>query len=595
MTPPVTALAFAFTITTSAAAADIFDYIIVGAGTSGLVVANRLSEDPSVSVAVIEPGNDERDNVNVTGTDKFMQAFGTAIDWSYKTTPQLNADGRVFDLHQGKAWGGTSTINGMTYIRGNVAEFDAWEMLGNPGWNWAGLFPYFKKSERYIVPGESQLAAGATYEARYHGNDGPLHVGYPPGLRNGSFAPPITQTWTALSLPHNPDLNGGDVRGFSIGPQTLDPGRNIRWDAARAYYHPVEHRRNLKMIRGTVKRISWAKRKQSGKLIATGVGVLDDEGKTTAVRARKEVIVSAGALRTPLVLEASGIGNPRILRALGIEPRVNLPGVGENLVEQPSHLLFFAGALEPSASAYHTYVTAADLFGDNLGAVKETVRANLGKWARAAVESSEQGSLEVEALEKLLRIQHNLIFERNVTVGEILTVTGIPGDASLASNYWILHPFSRGNVHLRSLDDINDPAIDLRIFLADFDVSVLTAVGRFAKKFWFTEPVKTQAGVTGPPVVSGITPLPNNATDAQWDAHLRETIAANSHPVGTASMMPRELGGVVDPELRVYGTANVRIVDASVLPSQISGHLTAALYAVSERASDIIRKTRRHH
>ena len=227
----------------------------------------------SISVAVIEPGTDQRNNANVTGTDKFMRAFGTAIDWSYKSVSQPNAGGREFDLHQGKAWGGTSTINGelppedgvlpdrprgesdtcwhvgMTYIRGNVAEYDAWEALGNPGWNWASLFPCFKKSEQYTIRTDSQLAAGATYEARNHSTSRPLHVGYPAGLQNGSFATPIIEAWTTLSVPHNPDLNGSDVRGFSIGPQTLNPKLDVRWDAALAYYHPVERRRNLKILK----------------------------------------------------------------------------------------------------------------------------------------------------------------------------------------------------------------------------------------------------------------------------------------------------------------------------------------------------------
>ncbi|KAG7284608.1 hypothetical protein NEMBOFW57_009213 [Staphylotrichum longicolle] len=305
--------ALAHTVGRSAAGAvDSFDYIIVGAGTSGLVVANRLSEDPSVTVAVIEPGTDQRDNINVTSTTAFGNSFGTAIDWAYSTTKQHEAGNKELPLHAGKAWGGTSTINGMTYIRGNVAEFDAWERLGNPGWNWAALLPYFKKSERYHIPTESQLAAGATFESRYHGFDGPLHVGYIPALENGSYAPLVIDTWEGLSVAHNPDLNSGSVRGFGMGPQTLDTGSNVRWDAARAYYHPVEQRSNLRILKGTVKRITWARQKgKKGTLVANGAEVLNEKGKSTILAAKKEVVVSAGALRTPLVLEASGIGNPR--------------------------------------------------------------------------------------------------------------------------------------------------------------------------------------------------------------------------------------------------------------------------------------------
>ncbi len=200
----------------------------------------------------------------------------------------------------------------MTYIRGNVAEFDAWEKLGNPGWNWNALFPYFKKSEQYNIPTDTELAAGATYQRQYHGFDGPLHVGYIPALENGSYAPLVIDTWKGLSVSHNPDLNSGNVRGFGMGPQTLDPTRNQRWDAARAYYHPAETRSNLRIIQGTVKRIAWAgDRGRKGGLVAEGVEVLTGGKKPIILRAKREVIVSAGSLRTPLVLEASGVGNPR--------------------------------------------------------------------------------------------------------------------------------------------------------------------------------------------------------------------------------------------------------------------------------------------
>ena len=205
----------------------------------------------------------------------------------------------------------------MTYIRGDTAQFDAWEDLGNPGWNWANLFPYFKKSEKYTIPSNTQLAAGATFEYQYHGFDGHVHVGYPLALVNGSYAPTVIETWEGLSLPHNPDLNSGNVRGFSMGPQTLDQKLNIRWDAARAYYYPVEERRNLKIIQGTVKRITWAPEKCKGSpcndnlLVADGVEFLTSDGVVDVVTASKEVVISAGTVRTPLVLESSGIGNPR--------------------------------------------------------------------------------------------------------------------------------------------------------------------------------------------------------------------------------------------------------------------------------------------
>ena len=188
--------------------------------------------------------------------------------------------------------------------------------------------------------------------------------------------------------------------------------------------------------------------------------------------------------------------------------------MGENLVEQPSHFLIFSGDLPTAWSAYHAYVTAADIFGARTAAVEAETRAKIPKYARAAADASGPGSLDVRAVEKLLQTQHDLIFKHNATAAEILIA--IAGGGILASNYWTLFPLSRGSVHLKSVDNINEPLINPRIFLADFDLTTLTAAGRFVEKFWYSEPMKSRAGVTGP------TGLPNNATDAEWHALLRD-------------------------------------------------------------------------
>lgn len=203
----------------------------------------------------------------------------------------------------------------------------------------------------------------------------------------------------------------------------------------------------------------------------------------------------------------------RILKSLGVETQISLPGVGENLVEQPSHFLSFSANLPIAWSAYHAYVTASDIFGANTSAVEAETRANIPNYARAAAEASGAGSVNVRAVEKLLQVQHELIFKHNATVAEILI--SIYGGGF--SNYWTLFPFSRGSVHLKSLDHINQPMVDPRIFLADFDLFTLTAAGKFTTRFWFSEPMKTQASVTGP------VGLPNNATDEEWHANLRDT------------------------------------------------------------------------
>ena len=545
------------------------DYIIVGAGTAGLVIANRLSEDSAVTVTVVEPGTDQRNNPNVTDPTAFSLAFGTPIDWQYKTTAQPGVGDRELQIHQGKAWGGTSTINGelrhqgfpteaevlksffipgMTYIRGEVAQFDAWEKLGNQGWNWDALVPYYIKSEQYIAPSETQIAAGATYQEKYHGFEGPLHVSYIPDLVNGNFSEPVIQSWESLSMPHNPDLNSGHPRGLGMGPQTLDPAMDRRWDAAQAYYYPVEDRPNLKIVQGTVSRVLWeeddSKRRPRDEdlVVASGVEFLTGDGEKVVLNANKEVILSAGAIRTPQVLESSGVGNPRfgaeippitkprenvltdvtfleirILKSLGIETKVDLPSVGENVGEQANHVIGYTGELGAAWSAYHTFLTAPDIFGSDFDAVKQSTLASLSEWAQATVDASGDDALNVTAVEKLMRVQYELIFEKHLTFAEILTVI-IP--ESHASNYWVLLPFSRGSVHLGSADEINNPLIDPRFFRSGIDLSATVATGKMVQKFWLSESINKFLTERTQP---SLEVLPEDATDEQWEVFTQGT------------------------------------------------------------------------
>lgn len=300
-----------------------FDYIIAGGGTCGLLLANRLSADPNITVAVIEPGQDVRNDPNVTDPAKFLSEpfFNTPIDWAYLTVPQTGAANRTLQLHSGKALGGSSTINGMTYIRADAAEIDAWEALGSKGWNWETLLPYYKRVEKFTRPTEVQVAVGASYEAEFHGEHGLLHVGNLYTLPNGSFYEVARDTWGSLGYPVNADVNSGDTRGFDVYPNTVDRDANLRWDAARAYYYPVENRTNLKVLRGTVGKLTWDSQYRSEEKAASGVEFVDANNNSIAIEVSKEVILSAGALRTPLILEASGVGNSRSVAMLLIPIR----------------------------------------------------------------------------------------------------------------------------------------------------------------------------------------------------------------------------------------------------------------------------------
>lgn len=199
----------------------------------------------------------------------------------------------------------------MTYVRAQKPQIDSWETIGNEGWSWDDLLPYYKKSENFTIPTPAETLAGASYDASYHGRGGPLSVGYSYDLLNGSFHSIVQDTWANLGIPLNNDSNGGDVRGFSVWPSTLDSATNIREDAARAYYYPIKNRTNLHIFLNTAaNKIEWGD-SVSGKAVAKGVQITRSNGSVEILKASKEVIVSAGSLRTPAILELSGIGNPK--------------------------------------------------------------------------------------------------------------------------------------------------------------------------------------------------------------------------------------------------------------------------------------------
>ncbi|KAI9370551.1 hypothetical protein BJX61DRAFT_87002 [Aspergillus egyptiacus] len=581
----IAALAWTLCINPVLSGPDRFDFVIVGGGTAGLAVANRLSEISDITVAVIEAGKDEGTNPNVTRVDEFGGGLGfsTSVDWLYQTTEQVYARGRQLEYHQGKAWGGTSTINGMTYIRAEDVQIDAWETLGNPGWNWSSLWPYHLKSEGFEPPTQPQLAAGASFRGFYHSQDGPVNVAYQDALQNGSLAALANQTWQRLGVPFNSDASGGNLRGFFVWPQTLDREANVREDAARAYYYPVKGRSNIVILRGHVDKITWASMKGS-KVLAEGVEYTAPDGSVRTLHVDREVIVSAGAIRSPAILELSGVGNPQLLQGLGIPVKVPLPSVGENGLEQPKNNIRFSSSSSFNGfTPYASYMTASDILGPKTQAVSTAIAAQLKHWAKQLAAES-NNAVSASAIERLYQLQHHLIFNLDVPCVEILPQA--IGN-NVGAGFYILLPFSRGSVHINSSDPSTYPSINPNYFKVNWDLTLQRKTAQTAARFWQTDPIRSLVGErTQPPPET----LPENATDEQWDAWVVNSFTPNHHLLGTAAMLPLELGGVVDPSLRVYGTQNVRVIDASVFPSQISGHLTSAIYAVAERAAEIIKR-----
>lgn len=477
----------------------------------------------------------------------------------------------------------------MTYIRGDKAEFDAWEQLGNSGWNWDAMLTYYKKVEKLFTPEPWQVEVGASFDGQYHGRNGELHVSFNQKLQNDSFYSTIKKTWASLGHSVNKDVNSGTTENFDVWPQTIDPTKNTRWDAATAFLWPVaENRKNLRLINGTASRVLWKNDGQSSVtgVEASGIQYTAPDGKTRTIKASKEVILSAGALRSPLILERSGIGNPQFLKSKGIKVVVESPGVGENMIDQPNSSIFYSSNdTIDGFTPYAMFANVDDIFGSKVQQLEQETKTSISRWAKDLVAANAPGGLNASALEHIFNIQHDLIFKKRVTVAEILTAGS---GNNVGTAYWELLPFCRGSVHIRSAEDVGNPVIDPKYLFVDFDLATQIAAGRLTTKFWSSRPARDIVGSQILPASPVLTP---ESSDAEWQKFLADNLGSNSHAVGTAAMMSKELGGVVDSKLKVYGTKNLRVVDASILPMQFSGHLTATLYAVADRASEFILKS----
>jgi choline dehydrogenase-like flavoprotein len=571
-----------------------FDYVIIGGGPAGLIVANRLTANPDITVAVIEAGASAYTNPNVTNLPRsiaeFSPGLGTQIDWSYTSAPQKYTLNRTIPYSAGKALGGTTTINGMTYLRAEKAQIDAWEQLGNEGWNWDGMWPYYLAQETLQLPNSDQRKNGATYEESAHGFEGDVDVGFTPYLMGQGAFDVLERTSEALGYPGNRDANNGTMRGTTNWPAMLKVGEKIREDAARAFYWPVaESRSNLHVFfNTTATRIVWnITAAYNGDVVASGVEVITSSNVTETIHSVQEVIVAAGSIRSPALLEHSGIGNAAILSNLGIKEILVHPTVGSNLVDQPANGIVYSSATNWTGyPTFATYLTASDLFRDDLSELTKEVKANITNYAATILADYAPGVTTLEIQAHLLEHQVDLIFASNSTV-PLAELLWVPFDTSIVAQYWSLLPLSHGAIHITSSDPNIAPSINTNFFQLPIDMYVQAAIAIRIREFFATAPLSQHVTAELQPSFDTV---PRNATwrDEAWHTWIRQSYASNSHPVSTCAMMSQELGGVVNAEGKLYGTKNVRIVDASVFPTQISGHLTASVYAISGKIADSI-------
>lgn len=533
-----------------------WDYIVVGAGSAGCVMANRLSEDKATKVLLIEAGGADR-NLSLHIPAAFL-FIGPKYNWSYEAEPDRSRHGKVERFAAGRVLGGSSSINVTAWTRGHPSDYDGWAERGCTGWDYEHVLPYFRRSETF--------AGGAS---AYRGGSGPIRVEYT-GVRH-RMIDAFIEAVQEKGYPYNPDLNG-EVPNEGAGHLQVSQRRGWRHSTARAYLTPIKRRKNLTLHKhATMTRVLT----DAGR--AVGVEYQAD-GKTQRAYATREVILSAGALATPRLLMLSGIGPEAELRRLGIEVVADSPGVGQNLQEHPVAPMLFT-----------TNISTINMDFNLKGMVKHGLDFILhGKGALTAAAVGSAAFVNLQDTEKpdfelLLSPMAFAPDENNPKPPEELSFQDfrpmkIPG---VMTSVWLCHPESRGSVALRSANPEDPPVIRHELLGSRADVAKLITGCRFMRELFETDAL-------GPYVTAEKTPGPDVQTDDELEAYLRRGAYRGEHSSGTCRMGSDPLA-VVDPQLRVVGVEGLRVVDASVIPALVTGHTNAPTVMIAERASDLIR------
>jgi choline dehydrogenase len=527
---------------------ETYDYIVVGAGSAGAVVANRLSAKPGNTVLLLEAGPASHPWTRIPiGFAKLIN--NPAANWLYSSEPEPNTNGRRLAVPRGKILGGSSAINGQAFVRGQAQDFDTWAQMGNPGWSYDDVLPFFKRMERYEADGDNA----------YRGRAGPLRVTNPEP-REPIFAA-LIKAAGEVGIVHARDYNGASQDGIAMSQATIASGR--RMSTAACYLDPVRKRPNLHIeTNALTEGLLLEGRRCVGVRYSVG-------GAIREARAGREVVISAGAINSPQLLELSGIGQPERLRELGIEVRHALPGVGENLRDH------FAPRTRWGIGAKG--ITYNDT-GRGLGLV--------GQALRYAVSGRGMLGMVAAPMRAFVRSREGLEAP-DVLLGWVpmLTEPGPKGpkisrQSGVTCYAHPMRPESKGHIHVTSADPRRPPAINFNFLSASIDAEITVRAVRIARA------VMTAPSMA-PLQVTEIAPGESQVRDDEILDWVKRAAETTYHPVGTCKMGADGMG-VVDAQLRVHGIGGLRVADASIMPTLTSGNTNAPSIMIGEKAADMV-------
>lgn len=531
---------------------EAFDFVVVGAGSAGCIVASRLSECGRYSVLLIEAGGSDDSFWFKIPVGYAKSYYNPRVNWMYFSEPEPNLGGRRIYAPRGKVQGGSGSINAMIFLRGAASDFDDWRNAGNPGWGYDDVLPYFRKLETY--------GGGAS---QWHGGDGPIHV---TPMRGATH--PVSDAFLAgcreLQLPENADFNGETLEG--AGVYDVNTRTGMRSSSSREYLRPALKRTNLAILRDTL-----ACRVVLSGDRATGVELMRGEGRRT-VAARREVILCAGAFDTPKLLQVSGIGDAGKLSSLGIELQHHLPAVGRNLQD---HLC---------ASFYYrsTVPTLNGEFGSLFGQARMAVHWMLARKGPFAMSVNQAGAF-LKATPDRPRANVQLYFNPlsyriPADAGGGLRPEPYPGFL-VAFNP--CRPTSRGTVDAVSADPAQAPVIRPNYLSTERDLAEVIEGSRLVRRIMAAPALRAVTAQETEPSSSA-------RTDDELLAYFRANSGSIYHPCGTAAMGPDARSSVVDAQLRVHGLRGLRVIDASVFPTITAGNINAPTMMVAEKGANVI-------